>query len=81
MDILKIDDSNKNYPNSLKAIKKPPQVLYMQGNLELLKKKCVAIVGSRDCTDYGYKYAKMIAEELSKHDICIISGLAKRNRQ
>ena len=80
MKIIKIDNANSVYPSNLKLINKPPNPLYMQGNLELLNKKCVAIVGSRDCTEYGYKYANLIAEELSKNDICIVSGLAKRYR-
>ena len=80
MEILKIEDTNRLYPSNLKLIKNPPKLLYMQGNLELVNKKCVAIVGSRDCTEYGYKYGRLIAEELSKNDICIVSGLAKRYR-
>lgn len=36
----------------------------------------VAIVGSRNCSEYGRKYARLFAKELSKVNICIISGLA-----
>ena len=79
--IIKIEDTNKLFPSKLKLIKKQPKTLYMQGNLELIKKQCVGIVGSRDCTEYGYKYAGLIAEELSRNNVCIVSGLAKRNRQ
>ena len=80
MEILKIENTNNIFPSNLKLIKKPPKALYMQGDLELLNKKCVSIVGSRDCTEYGYKYAGLIAEELSKNDVCVVSGLAKRHR-
>lgn len=38
--------------------------------------KIIAIVGSRDCTDYGRKYAQLFAKTLAKHNITIISGLA-----
>lgn len=36
----------------------------------------MAIVGSRNCTEYGYKQAKKFAKEISKQNICIISGMA-----
>lgn len=38
--------------------------------------KIVAIVGSRNCSEYGRKYARIFAHELAKKNICIISGLA-----
>lgn len=51
--------------------------MYCIGNTNLLNhKKIVAIVGSRDCSEYGRKYARIFASELAKKDICIISGLA-----
>lgn len=36
----------------------------------------MAIVGTRENTEYGAKYAKKIAEKISKRGITIISGLA-----
>ena len=57
-------------------IKDYPQKLYIEGNVELLNKKSVAIVGSRGCTEYGKEQAERFARELSKMGICIISGLA-----
>lgn len=36
----------------------------------------MAIIGSRNCTEYGYKQAERFAREISKHDICIVSGMA-----
>lgn len=48
------------------------------GNTKLLNhQKTIAIVGSRNCSEYGRKYARIFAKELAKHDICVISGLAK----
>lgn len=47
------------------------------GNTKLLNHpKIVAIVGSRNCTEYGRKYARIFAKELAKANICVISGLA-----
>lgn len=68
---------DKEYPKRLLKIKNYPPILYSIGNIELLNSdKIVAIVGSRKCSDYGRRYAKIFARELSEKGICIISGLA-----
>lgn len=65
------------YSKNLLKIRNYPKKLYYAGNPELLNhKKIIAIVGSRDCTEYGRKYARIFAEKLSKKDICVISGMA-----
>lgn len=71
-----IDSMDKKYPSKLLEIKDHPKELYVIGNEKLLNKKSIAIVGSRDCTAYGEKYATKFAEELSKRNICIVSGMA-----
>ena len=72
--ILKSTD--KKYPLKLLEIKDYPKELYVIGNEKLLNKKSIAIVGSRDCTNYGAKYAERFAEQISKENICIVSGMA-----
>ncbi len=42
-----------------------------------MDKPIVAIVGSRNCSDYGKKQAERFAKALSKKGVCIISGLAR----
>ena len=54
----------------------PPQNLYIEGNINLLNKLGIAIVGSRKCSEYGWKQAKKFSQALSENNICIISGLA-----
>ena len=76
-DYIEIKIEDKIYPNKLKQIKNAPKKLYMRGNYELLKSIGIAIVGSRECTSYGFKQAYEFAKELSKKGICIISGLAE----
>ncbi len=71
-----LKSTNKNYPNKLLKIKDYPKTIYYEGNIELFNKKSVAIVGSRQCTEYGKSQAERFARELSKLGICIISGLA-----
>ena len=65
------------YPQSLKNIYDKPILLYAKGNLELLNSRGIAIVGCRDCSDYGKKTAYKIAYDLARENITVISGLAK----
>lgn len=72
--IIKKED--KEYPEKLLKIKDPPEQLYVLGDESLLNKESIAIIGSRDCTLYGYEQAKKFAKELAKENICIVSGMA-----
>lgn len=72
--IIKKDD--KFYPKKLLKIKDSPEQLYVLGDLSLLNKKSLAIIGSRDCTEYGYKQAIRFSKEIAEQDICIVSGMA-----
>lgn len=71
-----IESTNNEYPKNLLKISKYPKKLYAIGNINLLTQTSIAIVGSRDCTKYGYVQAMKFSKEISKHGICIISGLA-----
>ena len=75
MKIIKCTD--KEYPQRLLKIKDYPKQLYVEGNIELLNKNSIAIVGSRLHSKYGEEYATIFANELSKNGITVISGLAK----
>lgn len=70
-----------NYPNSLKHIYKPPFVLYYKGNIDLLlneKYKRIAVIGSRQNTEYGKDITEKICGNLlSNSSVVIVSGLAK----
>lgn len=73
--IIHIDDDN--YPQSLKDLKDPPKQLYVKGNLELLTRPLISIVGTRDCTRYGVTVAKEIAQRCVEAGFVVISGLAE----
>ena len=80
MKIEEINIKSKDYPTLLRNIFDPPFKIFVLGNKELLKQKGVAIVGSRDATEYGKNVALKFSKELSECGINIISGLAVRNR-
>lgn len=68
---------NINYPKLYNKIKKAPKKLYVKGNLELLNKPSIAIVGSRNYSEYGKKMAKKFTKELVNEGYIIVSGMAK----
>jgi len=76
-DYLEININDEIYPRKLKEIKSEPKKLFLRGNLEILQSTSIAIVGSRECTSYGFYEAYEFAKELSKKGICVISGLAQ----
>ena len=58
-------------------IKNFPAEIYAIGNIELLNSKyAVGVVGSRKCTEYGRRVTNEFAKELSKNEICVVSGMA-----
>jgi len=68
---------DKEYPFLLKQIYMPPYVLYCQGDTRLLRKKMIAVVGTRIPTAYGLQATKQIVKGLVEKDFIIVSGLAK----
>jgi len=61
-------------PNKLRYIKYPPKELFYQGDLELLKKPNVAIVGTRKPNQYSRRVAYNLANQLSKNGFVVVSG-------
>lgn len=74
LDILTIED--KRYPTQLKEIKDPPQQLYIEGNIELLKTNILSIIGSRLCSENGMKLTQKFSKELVYQGMTIASGMA-----
>lgn len=71
-----VNFKDKEYPNSLKFISNKPAFLYVRGALDNLYSDNVAIVGSRNATNYGQNISRKIAKELSNKNINVVSGLA-----
>ncbi|HEM9152050.1 TPA: DNA-protecting protein DprA [Streptococcus agalactiae] len=72
--VLSILDSN--YPLELKEIYNPPVLLFYQGNIELLSKPKLAVVGARQASQIGCQSVKKIIKETNNQFI-IVSGLAR----
>ncbi len=68
--------ADEHYPKSLLDLDDAPITLYAQGQLETLKRPCIAIVGARSATPQGLENASAFARYLAAQGWCIVSGLA-----
>jgi DNA processing protein len=65
------------YPKSLSYLNDAPPVLSVRGDVSLLERQGFAIVGARNASFPGRKWAFQIAQALSLENIVVISGLAR----
>lgn len=67
---------DQNFPIHLKSIEDSPILLYYQGNANLNAQKSIAIVGTRQATNYGEQFVNRLIQEVKKYKPLIVSGLA-----
>ena len=65
------------YPRRLREIYDPPALLYVRGNVELLGRHMISIVGARRPTPYGNQMAERLSRDLADRGLVITSGLAR----
>lgn len=68
--------NEESYPPRLAEIYDPPALLYYTGTLDLNKKRVVAVIGTRNHSEYGRQLTEKFIRELQGHEITIISGMA-----
>lgn len=73
--ILTFED--EDYPEQLREIFDPPPVLWTLGDVKLLARPAIAIVGTRHPTPYGTGMAEVLARDLASHRMVILSGMAR----
>lgn len=54
----------------------PPMVLYYKGDLSITRMPGLAVIGTREITDFGKKAGSYLTQEFSRRGYCIVSGLA-----
>lgn len=67
---------DEDYPKRLLKIHGYPMGLFVKGELPLDDHPAAAIIGARDCTNYGRQVAGYMAAQLAGAGVQIISGLA-----
>lgn len=72
--------ADADYPRLLLEIPSPPPVLYYRGQVQPQEnqgiKPMVGIVGTREPTEYGKRWARKVSAALAKHGFTVVSGMA-----
>jgi DNA processing protein len=71
---LRSDDAD--FPRRVLLVEDPPEVLYAEGDLSLLARPRVAIIGSRRPSAYGVRMAYEAAKALAGQGAVVVSGMA-----
>lgn len=67
---------DREYPERLQNIDLSPIILFVRGDLPQNDKPAAAIIGARECSEYGISVAEFFAGELAKKGVNIVSGMA-----
>lgn len=65
------------FPSRLKKLSCPPYGIYCLGNLPEDQRPAAAVIGARECSEYGNYMAEAFAGELGRAGISVISGMAR----
>lgn len=66
-----------DYPPALSALDAPPPVLSVIGDAAVLRRDMIAIVGARNASAMGRKFAGTLADDLSGAGLVVVSGMAR----
>ncbi|HEY2466286.1 MAG TPA: DNA-processing protein DprA [Terracidiphilus sp.] len=69
--------ASPEYPERLREIYDPPPVLWVRGDVRLLARPSIAVVGTRHPSPYGTGVAEMLARDLAVRHVVIVSGMAR----
>lgn len=65
------------YPRLLAELEDAPPLLIARGQVGLLDRDAVAIVGARNASAAACRFARGLAHDLGRHDLVVVSGLAR----
>lgn len=68
--------TDKDYPKRLLNCYDSPTLLFYKGDADLNTSKIIAIIGTRNHTDYGKQQTEKLIKELSSQNILVVSGMA-----
>ncbi len=66
-----------DYPAALKDLPDAPPILWVQGDMALLNRPAIALVGARNASSLGLRMARRLAESLGEAGFAVVSGLAR----
>jgi len=65
------------YPRALAELENAPPLVTAKGNLALLERPMVAIVGARNASAAACRFARGLAHDLGQEGVTVVSGLAR----
>lgn len=65
------------YPQKLVDIPTPAPYFFIKGNTAILNKRGIAVIGTREPSDYGRRIAGRLGEFVAERGLSVISGLAE----
>ena len=68
--------TDKNYPKRLLNCYDSPTLLFYKGDADLNSSKIIAIIGTRNHTEYGKQQTEKLIKELSSQKVLVVSGMA-----
>ena len=68
--------TDPRYPRRLKQCEDAPLMLYTKGNIDLNNTRFVAIVGTRDASEYGKRICSELIQQFAGTNIVVVSGMA-----
>ena len=74
---MELHPGDPHYPAALEDCPDPPRTLWARGDLALLDRPTVAIVGTRRATAYAERVTRQLATTLARAGATVISGLAR----
>lgn len=75
--IRMVERGERDYPARLLEIPDPPERLYVLGKLPEEKVPSVAIIGARECSEYGNYVAARLGKCMGRNGIQVVSGMAR----
>lgn len=66
-----------DYPDRLREISDAPYCLFVKGKLPDEEAPAVAVIGARECSEYGKYVANLLGRVLGKYKVTVISGMAR----
>ncbi|MFK4056669.1 DNA-processing protein DprA [Brevundimonas sp. NPDC046655] len=66
-----------DYPDMLAAVDPPPPLLWTRGDVALLSRPCIGIVGARIASAGGQRIARGLSQQLGEAGHVVVSGLAR----
>jgi DNA processing protein len=66
-----------DYPDLLAAVDPPPPLLWTRGDITLLSRPCIGVVGARIASAGGQRIARGLSQQLGEAGHVVVSGLAR----